>query len=140
MARTAEKRSAGEQPLSEEEIQERLKELTAEIVSDLAMVDAAHSKELLSDFVSDLFLAVADQRRRQERRQKQAEGIAAAKAKGVRFGRTALPVPDCFDELHRAWRDGEMSLSEAAEACGMVRGTFYRIALRREQEAEVCAG
>ena len=122
--------------LKEEELQAKLKELTAEIVSDLSALDAAHSKELLGDFVSDLFVALAEQRRREERRLKQAEGIAAAKAKGVRFGRTAKPLPENFDQLHRAWRSGEMTLSQAAEACGLVRGTFYNIAVRREQTGD----
>lgn len=136
MARNCTKTPPEACALSEEALQVKLKELTHEIASDLAMIDAAHSKELLSDFVSDLFLALADQRRREERRQRQAEGIAAAKAKGVRFGRTAAPVPENFDALHRAWRDGEMSLSQAAAACGMVRGTFYQAAVRREQAEE----
>ena len=122
--------------LKEEELQAKLKELTAEIVSDLSALVAAHSKERLGDFVSDLFVALAEQRRREERRQKQAEGIAAAKAKGVRFGRTAKPLPENFDQLHRAWRSGEMTLSQAAEACGLVRGTFYNIAVRREQTGD----
>ena len=119
--------------LKEEELQAKLKELTAEIVSDLSALDAAHSKELLGDFVSDLFVALAEQRRREERRQKQAEGIAAAKAKGVRFGRTAAPLPDNFDQLRQAWRSGQMSLQQAASACGMAKATFYNAALRREE-------
>lgn len=119
--------------LKEEELQAKLKELTAEIVSDLSALDAAHSKELLGDFVSDLFVALAEQRRREERRQKQAEGIAAAKAKGVRFGRPAAPLPDNFDQLRQAWRSGQMSLQQAASACGMAKATFYNAALRREE-------
>ena len=125
-----------EQPLDEAQLRHRLQELAAEIASDLGRVDAARSKELLSDFVSELFLAHADQRRREERRRKQAEGIAAAKARGIRFGRTAKPVPDNFEQLHQAWRSGQISLQQAASACGLARGTFYNIALRREEAAD----
>ena len=120
-------------------LQAKLSALSEEISADLSQLGDAESKELLSDFVSDLFLALADQRRRKERRQRQAEGIAAAKAKGVRFGRTAKPLPDNFDEIHRAWRGGELTLSQASAACDMPRGTFYNIAVRRER-AEDCAG
>lgn len=114
-------------------LQEKLKIAAEEISSDLCTLEIAQSKELLSDFVSDLFLAVTERQRREERRQKQAEGIAAAKAKGVRFGRTRKPVPDNFDQIHQAWRDGELSLQKAADLCGLSRGTFYGIAVRREQ-------
>ena len=125
--------SATMQVSDKNRLQAKLKALTEEISSDLSQLESAESKELLSDFVSDLFLAAADQQRRKERRQRQAEGIAAAKAKGVRFGRTATPLPDNFDRLHQAWRDGELSLQQAADACGLAKGTFYNIAIRREQ-------
>ena len=117
------------------EMQDQLKDLAREIVSDLSALGPEQSKELLGGFVSELFLAVAEQSRKEERRQKQAEGIAAAKAKGVRFGRPGKPLPENFDELHRAWRGGELSLQQAADACGIPRGTFYNAALRREQAA-----
>ena len=128
--------ASDERELSREELQAKLQRLAREISSDLAALESVQSKELLSDFVSQLFLSAADQSRREGRRQKQAEGIAAAKAKGVRFGRTAKPLPENFDQLHRAWRSGEMTLSQAAEACGLVRGTFYNIAVRREQTGD----
>ena len=116
-----------------ERLRAKLKELAGEISGELASLEADQSRELLSDFVSDLFLAAAEQKKREERRRRQAEGIAAAKARGVRFGRAESPVPDNFDQLHRAWRDGEMSLQQAANACGIPKATFHSIALRREQ-------
>lgn len=128
-------RFSEETSMSPEQLQSKLKRLAGEIISDLSGVDSAQGKELLSDFVSELFLAAADQRRREERRRKQAEGIAEAKAKGVRFGRAAKPVPENFDEFHQAWREGRLSLQQAAAACGMARGTFYSAAVRREQSA-----
>lgn len=116
-----------------DQLRAKLKELAEEISADLSSLEAAQSKELLSDFVSELFLAVTEQQRRKERRQKQAEGIAAAKAKGVRFGRTRKPVPDNFDDVHQAWRDKTLSLREAADLCGLSQGTFYGMAVRKEQ-------
>ena len=98
----------------EERLQAELRELAQEIAGSLSAVDAASGRELLSDFVSELFFCVTEQQRREDRRQKQAQGIAAAKARGVRFGRTARPVPDNFDQLHQAWREGRISLKQAA--------------------------
>ncbi len=118
-----------------DELRGQLKELAQEIVSSLSGLDPEQSRELLGGFVSDLFLSVAEQSRKEERRQKQAEGIAAAKAKGIRFGRPGKPLPDNFDEARRAWRAGELSLQQAADLCGIPRGTFYNAVVRREQTA-----
>ena len=118
-----------------DELRGQLKELALEIVSSLSSLDPEQSRELLGGFVSDLFLSVAEQSRKEERRQKQAEGIAAAKAKGIRFGRPGKPLPDNFDEARRAWRAGELSLQQAADLCGIPRGTFYNAVVRREQTA-----
>ncbi|MCI8762688.1 MAG: hypothetical protein HFF20_11330 [Oscillospiraceae bacterium] len=117
-------------------IQTELRQLAQEIAASLSDLDAASGRALVSDFVSELFFQLAEQQRREDRRQKQAQGIAAAKARGVRFGRAAKPVPDGFDQLHRAWREGRISLKKAAESCGMTRGTFYNVALRREQQED----
>ena len=132
-------RAAISQEADKEMLQVKLKALAQEISSDLSSLETTESKELLSDFVSELFLAAAKENQRKERRQKQAEGIAAAKARGVRFGRTGKPVPDNFDEMYHAWRDGTLSLRKAADACGLARGTFYGMAVRKE-EAESCIG
>ena len=118
------------------QIQTELRQLAREIAASLSDLDAASGRALVSDFVSELFFQLAEQQRREDRRQQQAQGIAAAKARGVRFGRAAKPVPDGFDQLHRAWREGRISLKKAAESCGMTRGTFYNVALRREQQED----
>lgn len=123
---------------SEAELQEQLRELASGIASDLSVLEPERCKELLGVFVSDLFLSVTEQNRRENRRQRQAEGIAAAKARGVRFGRPAPPLPEDFEEYHQAWRDGRMSVREAADACGMSRSSFYNAAIRAEQSAD-CA-
>ena len=87
-------------------------------------------------FVSELFLLVAEQGRREVRRQRQAEGIAAAKAKGVRFGPQPRTMPDDFEELRQAWRDKKIPLSVAAELCGVPRSTFFDAALRAEMASD----
>ena len=113
----------------------QMKELAAEIATRLAGVEPARSKELLSSFVTELFLAVAEEDRRADRRRRQAEGIAAAKAKGVRFGRPAPPLPEGFDSCRQAWREGRMSLRQAARACGMPASTFHDAVVRQERAA-----
>ena len=58
--------------------------------------------------------------------------LRSGKAKGVRFGRPAKPLPDKFDEMHQAWRDGQMTLRQAANACGMPESSFYQAAVREK--------
>ena len=57
----------------------------------------------------------------------------AAKARGIRFGQPARVLPDEFEELRRAWREGRMSLREAACACDIPKSTFYDAAIRSER-------
>ena len=122
------------------DIQAQLQAMAEEIVSRITALDASVSTEqLLGALVSELFLTSARERQREERRQRQAEGIAAAKAKGVRFGPSPKPLPGNFERCYTAWRDGELSLTEAADLCGMARASFRRAAARREQ-AGSCAG
>ena len=128
--------ASDERELSREELQAKLQRLAREISSDLAALESVQSKELLSDFVSQLFLSAADQSRREGRRQKQAEGIAKAKAKGVRFGPAARPLPESFSECYRAWQDGTMTVVEAAAVCGISRNAFYRGAARMKENED----
>jgi DNA invertase Pin-like site-specific DNA recombinase len=58
-------------------------------------------------------------------KQRQAEGITAAKARGVRFGRPTLPIPDNFYQMREDWRTGKIAIEEAAKACNMCSKTFY---------------
>ena len=118
----------------ESELQTELMELARNIVSDLSALESAQSKALLDSFVSELFISVAKQEFHEMRRQRQAEGIAAAKARGTRFGKARKPLPDNFDECHQKWRDGELRMREAAEACGMAKTTFHDAVLRAERE------
>ena len=111
----------------DEDMQSQLRSLAQEVVSEITAVDPARSRELLSAFVSELVLAVADESRREERRQRQAEGIAAAKARGVRFGRPPRPLPENYHSAYQRWKSGVITGTAAAKECGMPLSTFrYR--------------
>ena len=103
------------QGITEEKLRRHLHDLAEEIVCDLNEHAPAGSQELLSAFVSELFLAATKQAIREERRKKQAEGIAKAKAKGVSFGRKARQL----------WLKRELNLKDAAKHCGLPESTFY---------------
>ena len=97
-------------------------------VLDMPLLDTRRGKDLMGTFVSDLVLQVLSFAAENERvniRQRQAEGIAAAKARGVRFGRPERRMPPEFPEACRRWRSRELTLTEAAEACALPRSTFY---------------
>ena len=123
------------------EILEQWRILTKEkgidiVVLDMPLLDTRRGKDLMGTFLSDIVLQVLSFVAENERasiRQRQAEGIAAAKLRGVRFGRPPTPLPDNFQEIHRAWRGKKISLRQAALACDMPEGTFYAKAVRIEQ-------
>ena len=123
---------------AEEVVQVRLQELAQEIVSGLSAFDLAQSKALLNSFVSELFISVAKQEIRETRRQRQAEGIAAAKAKGVKFGPSRKQLPDNFEECYQRWCNGEITMSKAALNCGMSKTSFRDAAMRKKKAAD-CA-
>ncbi len=126
-----------------EEILQQWRMLTKEkgvdiVVLDMPLLDTRRGKDLMGTFLADIVLQVLSFVAENERtniKQRQAEGIAAAKAKGVKFGRPPLPLPDNFYEIHRDWRAKKISLSEAAKACGMPLGTFYSKAKKFENVA-----
>ena len=115
------------------EILEQWRILTKEkgidiVVLDMPLLDTRRGKDIMGTFLSDIVLQVLSFVAENERttiRQRQAEGIAAAKARGVKFGRPPLPLPDNFYEVHRAWRGKKISLKQAASMCEMPVGTFY---------------
>jgi DNA invertase Pin-like site-specific DNA recombinase len=102
-------------------------------VLDMPLLDTRRDKDLLGTFIADLVLQVLSfvaQSERENIRRRQAEGIAAAKESGVRFGREPKPLPICFLQVYEPWRKGQVSTSEAARRCGMARSTFrYRAAI-----------
>ena len=108
------------------------------VVLDMPLLDTRRGKDLMGTFLSDIVLQVLSFVAENERtniRQRQAEGIAAAKAKGVKFGRPPLPLPDNFYEVHKAWRNKKLTLKQAASACNMPVGTFYGKARKFENVA-----
>ena len=115
-------------------LEDCLPELAEDIVKRISDQDPEHSQEILSSFVAQLFLVATKQTLRRERRARQAEGIAKAKAKGVKFGVERKPLPDNFDEVRAAWRNREMNLKDAAKLCGMASTTFYDAVRRAELE------
>jgi len=118
---------------SSEELQTYLRGFVQELTAEITSAAPDRSEEVLSALIMELALSVADARRRQERRKRQAEGIAAAQARGVHFGRPSPPLPDDFEVYHRAWRNGEMTLRQAANACGMRKSTFENAVRRKER-------
>ena len=115
-----------------EEIQEQWRLLTKEkrvdiVVLDMPLLDTRKGKDLMGTFIADLVLQILSFVAETERRnikQRQAEGIAAAKARGVRFGRPLNPLPDNFDDMVRLSNAGMISQSEAAKRCGMPLSSF----------------
>ena len=89
------------------------------VVLDMPLLDTRRGKDLMGTFLSDIVLQVLSFVAKNERtniRQRQAEGIAAAKAKGVKFGRPPLPLPDNFYEVHKAWRTKKLTLKQIGRA------------------------
>lgn len=104
-------------------------------VIDMPILDTRREKNLLGTFISDLVLTLLSYVAENERatiRQRQAEGIAAAKARGVHFGRTPKPLPVNFHEVYQKWKKKKITVKEAAEQCGMPQTTFYEKAKKYE--------
>jgi DNA invertase Pin-like site-specific DNA recombinase len=124
-----------------EEIQNQWRVITKDkgvdiVVLDMPLLDTRRGKDLLGTFISDLVLQLLSFVAENERtniKQRQAEGITAAKARGVKFGRPPLPLPDNFYEVHKAWREKKLTLKQAAQAVGMPEGTFYGKARKFEK-------
>jgi len=123
-----------------EEIQNQWRILTKEkkidiVVLDMPLLDTSNHRDLTGTLIADIVLQLLSyvaQTERENIRQRQMEGIAAAKARGVHFGPEPQAPPENFATLHQAWRARQMTLREAAEACGMPKSTFYDAALRAE--------
>lgn len=105
-------------------------------VLDMPLLDTTYGKDLLGTFIADLTLQVMSftaQLERENIRQRQAEGIAAARSRGVRWGNTAKQLPENFSELHIQWRSGKMDTATIMEHCDMKRTTFYKYLKQYEQ-------
>ncbi|NBI69362.1 recombinase family protein [Pseudoflavonifractor sp. 60] len=117
------------------EILEQWRILTKEkkidiVVLDMPLLDTRRGKDLMGTFLSDIVLQVLSFVAENERtniRQRQAEGIAAAKARGVRFGRPPRPLPENYHSAYQRWKAGAITGTAAARECGMPLSTFrYR--------------
>ena len=100
------------------------------VVLDMPLLDTRKSRDLTGTLIADIVLQLLSYVAQTERefiRQRQAEGIAAAKAKGVRFGRIPRPLPENFHAVYQRWKHGEITGTAAAKECGMPLSTFrYR--------------
>ena len=121
-----------------EEIQNQWRILTKDkgvdiCVIDMPLLDTRRGKDLVGTFLSDIVLQVLSFVAENERvniRQRQAEGIAAAKARGVRFGRPPRPLPENYHSAYQRWKAGKITGTAAARECGMPLSTFrYRAAI-----------
>lgn len=107
------------------------KKQVAIVVLDMPLLDTRQRKDgdLTGAFIADLvlqILAYVAQTEREFNKQRQAEGIAAAKARGVHFGRAPMRKPAGFDRALKEYRSGECSIREAAVYCGVSHTTFHR--------------
>jgi len=116
------------------EVQEQWRVLTKEMcvdicVIDMPLLDTRNGKDLMGTFIADLVLQILSFVAESERdniRKRQEQGIAVAKAKGVKFGRPRVQVPREFPEIVDEWERKEISFGEVLKRCGMSQATFYR--------------
>jgi len=103
------------------------------VVLDMPLLDTRRDKNLLGTLISDIVLALLSYVAENERlniRQRQAEGIVAAKERGVKFGRPPKPLPENFDDIYYQWKGKKISIEQAAKACGLPQTTFHDKAKR----------
>ncbi len=125
-----------------EEILEQWRFLTKDkkidiVVLDMPLLDTRRGKDLLGTFLSDIVLQVLSfvaENERKNIRQRQREGIEAAKLRGVQFGRPQKPLPENFIQIYELWLLGEIGGNEAARRCNMPLSSFYRKASQRRGE------
>jgi len=129
-----------------EEILEEWRILTKEkgvdiVVLDMPLLDTRRGKDLMGTFLSDIVLQVLSFVAENERlniRQRQAEGIEAAKRRGVKFGRPPMPLPENFASVYGQWKEKRITGVAAAKACGMPMSSFrYRAWVYEKGEGEV---
>lgn len=116
------------------EIQNQWRILTKKIgidicVLDMPLLDTRQGKDLMGTFIADLVLQIlsfAAQNERENIKKRQADGIAAAKTRGVKFGRPDISAPYDFADIVNRWEKGTITLKKVLKICGMSRSTFYR--------------
>ena len=116
------------------EIQQEWRKITQNkkadiIVLDMPLLDTTKAKDLLGTFIADLVLQLLSFVAENERiniLQRQAEGIAAAQRRGVKFGRPKRTLPKEYAEYYKLWKDKKISAQEGADRCNMTLRAFYR--------------
>lgn len=129
-----------------EEILEQWRVLTKEkkvdiVVLDMPLLDTRRGKDLMGTFLSDIVLQVLSFVAENERgniRQRQKEGIEAAKLRGVKFGRPPKPLPENFVQVYKRWLKKEINGIQAAELCEMSVPTFYRKVEKLKEQQQMC--
>ena len=117
-----------------EEVQEQWRLLTKEkgvdiCVLDMPLLDTRRDKDLMGTFIADLVLQILSfvaQNERENIKKRQAQGIAAAKARGVQFGRPGLPEPADFAKLVETWDSRLITIDQITARYGLSESTFYR--------------
>lgn len=128
-----------------DEILEQWRHLTKErqisiVVLDMPLLDTRHDRDLTGVLIADIVLQLLSyvaQTERENIRQRQQEGIEAAKAKGVRFGRPRTPLPDGFGEIVHHWRQGEYTSTQAASRIQVSRSYFYKLVKELDTREEL---
>ena len=111
-------------------------------VLDMPILDTTTRQGLLAVFIADLVLQILSfvaETEREHIKARQREGITAAKARGVKFGRPKLDLPPCFGEVAQRFRNREITLRTAASLCGMSPTPFWRKSSQPELLREICA-
>lgn len=117
-----------------EEIQDQWRLLTKEkgadiCVLDMPLLDTRNGKDLMGTFIADIVLQILSfvaHKEREDIRKRQEQGIQAAKARGVRFGRPPIQLPSQFEAIYNQWKNKEITAQIAAQECRMSRSSFYK--------------
>lgn len=128
------------------EIMEQWRIITKEkeadiVIIDMPLLDTTKCRDLLGTFISDIVLQLLSfvaQNERENIRRRQAEGIAAAKARGVRFGNVPKEKPDNFTELYSKWSQKEININEFMFFCNVSRTTLYKWIKNYKEEISSC--
>ncbi len=110
-------------------------------VLDMPLLDTRRGRDLMGTFLSDIVLQVLSFVAENERgniRQRQKEGIEAAKLRGVKFGRPPKPLPENFVQVYKRWLKKEINGIQAAELCEMSVPTFYRKVEKLKEQQQIC--
>ncbi len=107
-------------------------------VTDMPLLDTRRGKDLMGTFIADLVLQILSfvaQSERENIKKRQAQGIAAAKSNGVKFGRPKKKIPKSFNKIMAEWSSGNISVERAIKLCGVSKSTFYR--LRKDYDEQI---